>query len=72
MLQKALPGTPRPDLMVKPGLSASSPDSTALDAIREALQLLESVKPEAQDKDRRALARSSLLRVGRSPLFLWA
>lgn len=50
--QKALPGTLRPDLMVKPGLSASSPDSTALDAIREALQLLESVKPEAQDKDR--------------------
>lgn len=52
VLQKALPGTLWPDLRVKPGLSASSPDSTALDAIREALQLLESVKPEAQDKDR--------------------
>ena len=52
LLQKALPRTLRPDLMVKPGLSPSSLDSTALDAIQEALQLLESVKPEAQDKDR--------------------
>ena len=52
LLQKALPRTLQPDLMVKPGLSPSSLDSTALDAIREALQLLESVKPEAQDKDR--------------------
>lgn len=31
---------------------AQQTDCTALDAIREALQLLESVKPEAQDKDR--------------------
>ncbi|OWK16867.1 ESPL1 [Cervus elaphus hippelaphus] len=31
---------------------ARQTDCTALDAIREALQLLESVKPEAQDKDR--------------------
>lgn len=33
-------------------MSASSPHSSALDAIREALQLLESVRPEAQAKDR--------------------
>lgn len=35
-----------------PSLSPSSPFSSALDAIQEALQLLESVRPETQAKDR--------------------
>lgn len=42
----------RPAVLQKAHLSASSPHSSALDAIREALQLLESVRPEAQAKDR--------------------
>lgn len=34
-----------------PGFSAPSPYSSALDAIQEALQLLESVRPETQAQD---------------------
>ena len=39
------------DTHSRPSLSTSSPCSSALDAIREALQLLDSVRPEAQARD---------------------
>lgn len=44
-------------------MSASSPDSSALDAIHEGLQLLEAVRPAAQDEDR--------LRDDKAQALLW-
>lgn len=41
----------RPAVLQRLHIGAPSPSSSALDAIREALQLLESVRPEAQAED---------------------